>query len=163
MSGRHAAPEPQEGAQGRAPRPKREVESDEFAAALERWMWAMGRRCGVDPGALVYVERLDQVWRDAKNLAFFSANKVHGYSLAEIGRYTETSRPAVSQRVASGEKVHNQLTVAQGGGALVRIGDLRRQRAERHLDTGTEDTTGGRRELAVYEELRSARLRAVGE
>lgn len=161
MSGRHAARRPQELSQ----RPKRVTENDEFGVVCVRMLKAMGVRCGTDPGALVYVEEIDQAWTDAKNLAYFMANKVYGYSQNEIARITGRTRQSIQQRIRSGEAVHNQITVAAGGAPLIRIGDLRAARAERYLQAELEDATAGPKQAEAYAELRATRerLRAVGE
>lgn len=154
MTGKHAAPA--------APRrrPRRATETSDLAGAIMRLHRAYGQRIADDPAALVHEQQLAESLRDATNHGIWLANRnpANRYSLTEIAAVTGRTKQAVSLRVQAGEKVHNRILAAAGGGILTRLGDLRRYRAERLAAAGVPDKSGSDRERAEY-----ARLRAVGE
>lgn len=148
MTGTHAAPK----------RARRQTETSELAAWICRLHRLLEQRIAADPAALVHEDELVQSLRDACNHGIFLANKnpATRYSLSEIARVNGRTKQAMSLRVQSGEAVHNRLMAAVGGGALRRLADFRRQRAERLAAAEVPDRSGSDRERAEY-------LRVVGE
>lgn len=145
MAGRHAARRSREGLV---------TESDQYAAAVARMLWALGRRISTDPGALAYVPEVEQVFRDAVNLGYALANEA-GWSQSEMAAITGITQQAAAKRVKAGRAVRARIE-AEAGTKLVRLDALRRARARRHADAGIEDRTAGRLERTVWD-LREAR------
>ena len=64
---------------------RRKTEGSEYAAMLERMIWAYGKRIAEDPAELVHLRRLEAAMRDAPNLGIATANRVASqpYSMAD--------------------------------------------------------------------------------
>lgn len=75
MTGRHAAPRK---------RPKRDVESDEFAKVVGRFILAMERRASEDPAALDYFLTLQDEMRAAVDRAAYRLHAEGQFTLGEI-------------------------------------------------------------------------------
>jgi hypothetical protein len=133
MAGRHRLPD----------RRKREYESPEFAAMLVRMIYAYGARIGNDPAALTHLRDIETALRDATNAGIAAANRRpdQPYSLAEIADITGISRQAIHKRVRLGERVLTRLAAARGNGAVVRLADMRRSRADGLAAAGLPDRT----------------------
>jgi hypothetical protein len=137
MTGKHRA----------GPRPRRETETSDFVGMLHRMFIAYGDRIAEDPAALAHLRDLEDAWRDAVNTGIFRANQGEGkYSTPEIGRILGVSHQAIGKRAGLGRTAHAALVARRGGGALVRLADLRARRAELLEQAGVEDRTGSERE-----------------
>ena len=142
MTGRHQA-----GA-GRHKRPPRRTETSDFVAMLVRQLYAMGERIGDDPVALVHLRELEVTLAQQVNRGIFLANRRGRYSQNEMARILGVSRQAIAKRIQLGELVHASVVeTREGGGALVRIGEVRARRARLLADAAVEDVTGSEREL----------------
>ena len=141
MTGRHQA-----GA-GRHKRPARRTETSDFVAMLVRLLIAWGDRVGDDPAALVHLRELEQTLTQQTNRGIFTANRRARYSQNEMARILGITRQGIGKRISLGELVQASVTEARGGGALVRIGEVRARRARLLADAGVPDTTGSEREL----------------
>lgn len=131
------------------------TETSDFVAFLKRVLTAYGDRIGDDPAALVHLRDIEQTLRDAVNRGVFLAtqaadNGQPGYSQAEIGRILGVSQQAMSKRARLGETAHIQLQQLRGAGAVIRIGDVRAQRAEALAAAEVPDRTGSERERGAY-------------
>lgn len=141
MTGRHAAPG------GRRKRAARRTETSDFVAMLVRLLIAWGDRVGEDPAALVHLRELEQTLVQQTNRGVFRANRGRSYSQNDMAAILGVSRQAIAKRASLGELVEAALTEARGGGALVRIGDMRARRARLLASAGVPDQTGSEREL----------------
>ncbi|WP_433242374.1 hypothetical protein [Actinomadura nitritigenes] len=148
MTGRYA----------RNPRPPsrtaRVTETSDYVAMLQRLLWGYARRIGDDAAALVHLRELEQTLRDATNYGMYLANQrgsngQPGYSQNEQAAMLGVSRQAVAKRIKLGEEIHVSQQILTGRGAVVRIGDVRTQRAAGLAAAGVEDRTGSVRELAA--------------
>jgi predicted DNA-binding protein YlxM (UPF0122 family) len=129
-------------------KPRRQTETSDYVAMMERILTGYGRRIAEDPAALVHAKDLQRILAEAVNRGVFEANAGDSaYSMNEIAAMLGVSRQAVQQRVASGRAVYAAEQERLGGGALVRIGDVRARRAELLDAAGVEDSTGSVREL----------------
>lgn len=138
MTGRHRA----DG--GTAP--KRVVESSDYVAFLTRAMIAWGDRVASDPAALVHLRELEQTLVQQTNRGIWEANERGGYSQNEMAAILGTSRQAVAKRINLGQLAAAAVTAARGGGALVRLGEVRARRARLLGQAGVDDRTGSERE-----------------
>lgn len=125
--------------------PKREVETEDYVAALARFIDGYGRRVGEDPAAIAYFKDLQQRLTDAVNVGVAVAQtKQGGRSLREIARYFGTSHIAVKKRVDQGKAI---IAAREQAAGVTRLADavkpsvpaLRRQRAEWLQEQGVED------------------------
>jgi hypothetical protein len=126
---------------------RRQTETSDFIAMMNRMAPALGDRIAADPVALVHVDDLMRNFADQVNRGIFEANRRSGYSMNEIAALAGVSRQAVQQRAHRGESVYARLQAARGAGALFRLGDIRRRRAELAAAAGVTDRTGSVREL----------------
>lgn len=158
MQGRHRAPRDRQIAaeaaadaiardkeRRRRERAARQTETSEFVAFLTRAIAGYGTRIGDDPAALVHLRDVEQALRDAVNLGCFQANRGESaYSQYDMARILGVSQQAIQKRAKLGEALH--VTRLAATGALVRIGDIRRRRAELLAAAEVEDRTGTERE-----------------
>lgn len=128
---------------GRSPR--REVETEDYVAALARFMDGYGRRVGEDPAAIAHFKDLQQRLTDAVNVGLAVAQtKPDGWSLREISRYFGTSHIAVKKRVDQGKAIIARREQAAG---VTRLADavrpsvpaIRKDRADWLAEQGVED------------------------
>lgn len=142
MAGTHARP-------GRVRRVlKRQTETSDYVAFVERILAGFGDRIAADPAALVHLRELEETLRDQVNRGIFEANRSAAhYSQNDMASILGISRQGIAKRVRLGEDVHAQTVEARGGGGLVRIGDIRARRAEGLAAAGVDDLTGSPREL----------------
>lgn len=150
MAGKHRA---DRGAQRRAPRP---VETSEFVAFATRIMVAWGDRIADDPAALVHLRELEATLQQQTNRGIFEANRGQAhYSQSDMAKILGlTSRQAIAHRIKLGELAYAALIERRGGGALIRLGEVRGRRARLLEQAGLDDRTGSERER---------HLRAIGE
>lgn len=135
---------------GRHARTPRQTETSDYIAFYLRVVNGLGNRIAEDPAALVHVPELQQALADAVNRGVFEANRGESrYSQNEMARMAGVSRQAIQQRIRSGERVYAAMLERLGGGALIRLGDVRARRAERLELAGVEDRTGSVRELGA--------------
>jgi hypothetical protein len=145
MAGTHAAPGPVRRAL-RATR--RRTETSDYVAFLERVIAGYGDRIGEDPAALVHLRELELALANHTNRGIFQANKSAAhYSQNDMAAILGTSRQAIAKRIRAGEDVYALVQQARGGGALIRIGDVRARRAAGLHAAGVADVTGSPREL----------------
>jgi len=126
-------------------KPKREVETEEYVAALARFIDGYGRRVGEDPAAIAYFGDLQQRLTDAVNVGLATAQaREGGWSMRDIARYFGTSHVAVLKRIKQGRIIIASREAAAG---VKRLRDavkpsvpaLREQRAEWLQELGVED------------------------
>lgn len=141
MPGHHrASPDRQRRAQ-------RVTETSDYVAMLTRLMVAWGDRVAADPAALVHFRELEAALVQQTNRGVFEANRRGGYSQNEMARMLDTSRQAIAKRARLGELIYAAIEARRGGGALVRIGEVRARRARLLAHAGISDRTGSDREL----------------
>ena len=143
MTGRHRA------GGGAHKRSARVTETSDFVAMMVRLLIAWGDRVGQDPAALVHLRELESTLAQQTNRGIFTANRRERYSQNEMARILGVSRQAVAKRIQLGELVEAAVTEARGGGALVRIGEVRARRARLLADAAVPDRTGSDRELGA--------------
>lgn len=136
MTGRHAAAE----------RPRKAVETSDYVAFLTRSLIAWGDRVAADPAALVHLRELESTLRDQTNRGIWEANRRGRYSERDMGAILGMSHQAVHKRVGLGELVAAAVNAARGGGALIRLGEVRARRARLLEAAGLEDRTGSEKE-----------------
>lgn len=56
-------------------RARRDIETSDYVAMVERILYGYGRRIGNDPAALVHLREIEQALRDAVNLGVYLANQ----------------------------------------------------------------------------------------
>jgi|SRR5579859_1232826 len=135
---------------GRHARTPRQIETSDYVAMMLRIVNGYGNRIAADPAALVHADEIQQALADAVNRGVFEANRGQAhYSMNEIASMAGVSRQAIQQRARRGEQVYAALLERLGGGALVRLGDVRARRAARLEQAGVEDRTGSVRELGA--------------
>jgi hypothetical protein len=128
--------------------PKREVEASEYVAMMHRLLAAFGDRVKADPAILVHVPELAEAFSDQVNRGVFEANAgSNHYSQNEMAAMMGVTRQAIAKRVDRGRTVYARVAAARGAGALVRLADVRRRRADLMTAAGVEDKTGSVREL----------------
>lgn len=139
MTGRHRADsKPQK-------RSKRDVETSDYVAFVQRALWGYGRRIASDPAALVHLRDLEDAFRDGVNLGIADANHSQdAYSHNHMAAILGISRKGIAKRVGLGEQV--RLRLARLNGPVVRLADVRTQRAEGLAAVGVEDVTGSEKE-----------------
>lgn len=136
-------------------RAKRVTETSDYVAFTKRTLWGLGVRIGQDPAALANLRELQQTMVDAVNHGIFTANRDSDhYSQNDMAAILGTSRQAIAKRIKLGEEVHVRLQSLRADGALVRIADVRAERARGLAAAAVEDSTGSVRELGA--------LRATG-
>jgi hypothetical protein len=135
-------------------RARRVKETSDYVAFLTRALIAWGDRIADDPAALVHLRELESTLRDQTNRGVWEANRRGQYSQRDIASILGVSHQAVGKRVGLGELVAAAVTAARGGGALIRLGEVRARRARLLAAAGVADVTGSDRERT---------LRAVGE
>lgn len=133
MNGRHRRADP--------------LEVSERVAWIDRLLYTWGDEIARDPAALVHLRRLEASLRDNTNRGIFEANRGQNhYSRREIAAVLGVSEIAISKRMHLGETVYAALQQLRGAGALVRIGDVRRERAAGLAAAGVQDKTGSEKE-----------------
>jgi hypothetical protein len=143
------------GAPAPAERQKRVTETSDYVAMMKRIIIGYGQRIGEDPVALVHLAELTAAMRDAVNRGMYLANQPgangqRGYSMNDMAKILDVSRQAVQKRVHLGESAHLALQVLKGNGAVVRIADVRAERAAGLQAAELDDRTGSVRELAAF-------------
>lgn len=134
---------------------QRVTETSDYVAMLERLIIAWGDRIAADPAALVHLRDLAAALEQQTNRGIWEANRGQSrYSQNYMASMLGVSRQAIQQRIARGELAAAAITERRGGGAMVRIGDIRARRALLLARAGVPDLTGSERER---------HLRAVGE
>jgi hypothetical protein len=137
--------------------PQRVTETSDYVAMMLRIIASYGDRIAEDPAALVHLRELQTAMDDQVNRGIYHANaQDNGYSQNHMGRILGVSRQAIAKRIGLGEQVNTAMVEARGGGALVRVGDVRARRAALLAEAGVRDLTGSARELAAVTELRKA-------
>jgi hypothetical protein len=126
---------------------KRVTETSDYVAWMRRLIIGYGDRIASDPAALVHLRQLQEDLNEQVNRGIFEANRGSHYSQREIGAMLGVTRQAVQQRMRLGERVYALLQEVRGAGAVVRLGDVRAQRAELLGAAGLDDRTGSVREL----------------
>lgn len=144
MTGRHRLP-------ARQPRPRREVETSEYIAMLMRIIIGYGERIGQDPVALTHLRDIEKITRDAVNAGIYLANRTGArpYSINEIAAIMGISKQAVWKRAELGEQVVARLEAARASGAVIRLADMRKNRAALLEAAGLPDRTGSPKELTA--------------
>jgi hypothetical protein len=125
-----------------------DTETSDYIAMMHRFTIALGDRIAADPAALVHVPGLVAALTEQVNRGIFEANKgEQHYSQNEIGQILGMSRQAAAKRIKLGERAYALLQQARGGGAVVRLGAVRAERAALLDAAGVPDRTGSVREL----------------
>ena len=143
MTGRHAAPR---AAQRRS---ARVVETSDYVAFLTRAMIAWGDRIAADPAALVHMHELLATMDQQTNRGIWEANRRGTYSQNHMAKVLGVTRQAIAYRIRRGEVAASSLIEARGGGALVRIGEIRARRARLLAAAQVPDLTGSEKERAL--------------
>jgi len=143
MAGRHAAP------RAAQRRPARVVETSDYIAFVIRTFYALGDRFALDPAALVHMRELLETLDQQINRGIWEANERGQYSQNHMARILGVSRQAIAYRIRRGQLVAAAVTEARGGGALVRIGEIRARRARLLAAADVPDLTGSERERAL--------------
>jgi hypothetical protein len=115
-------------------------------AFLTRALIAWGDRVAEDPAALVHLRELESTLRDQTNRGIWEANRRERYSERDMGAILGVSHQAIHKRASLGELVAAAVTAARGGGALIRLGEVRARRARLLEAAGVEDRTGSEKE-----------------
>lgn len=122
--------------QGKPARTPRVVETEEYVAALARFVDGYGRRIGEDPAAIAYLGDLQQRLTDAVNVGLATAQgKQGGWSMREIAAIFGTSHVAVLKRIKQGRII---IAAREAAAGVVHLRDavkpsvpaLRQQRAD---------------------------------
>lgn len=122
------------------------METSDYVAFLTRSLIAWGDRVAADPAALVHLRELESTLRDQTNRGIWEANRRGRYSERDMGAILGMSHQAVHKRVGLGELVAAAVNAARGGGALIRLGEVRARRARLLEAAGLEDRTGSEKE-----------------
>ena len=141
MKGKHRTPD----------RRKRDVETSEYVAFLERIIDGYGNRVGEDPAALAHLRDIEAKLRDAVNRGIFTSNRTgrRPYGINEIAAILGITKQSIWHRVKLGEVIYAQREAVRAtGAAVIRLADVRRTRAAMLAQAGVEDKTGSPRELA---------------
>ena len=126
---------------------KRETETSDYVAFALRVMAGIGDRIGRDPAALVHLRELENGLRDSVNRGIFEANRGSDhYSRGDMASILGVSEQAIMKRIRLGELAYAIMRERRGAGALIRIADIRRTRAEGLAAVNVEDVTGSERE-----------------
>lgn len=126
---------------------KRDTETSDYVAMMLRVLNSWGDRIAADPAALVHMRELEAGLRDATNRGIFEANKGRDhYSRRDIAAILGMSEIGVKKRIDLGQLAYAALQERRGAGALIRIADIRRTRAEGLAVANVEDKTGSERE-----------------
>jgi hypothetical protein len=134
-----------------ARRAARTTETSEYAAFVLRVIKSLGDRIADDPAMLAHIPAIQQAITDNINRGIYTANNKtwQPYSLAEMGRIMGCSYQAIQQRRTRGETVHVKLQATLAGGAVIRIADVRAQRAAALAAAHIDDITGSARERNI--------------
>lgn len=130
----------------RAGRAGRVVETSDYVAFMTRSMVAWGDRIAADPAALVHLRELEQTLTQQTNRGIWEANRRAQYSQNHMAAILGISRQGVAKRISLGELAAAAVNAARGGGALVRIGEVRARRARLLAAANVPDLTGSDRE-----------------
>jgi hypothetical protein len=133
MAGRHRT---DGGAQRR---PRRVTETSDYVAFLTRALVAWGDRVAEDPAALVHLRELEGALRDQTNRGIWEANRRGQYSQRDIAAILGISQQGVGKRAGLGQLAAAAVTAARGGGALVRLADVRKRRGALLEQAGVAD------------------------
>lgn len=143
MTGRHAAPGARQG------RAQRVTETSDYVAMLERLLIAWGDRVADDPAALVHLRELEATLVQQTNRGVWEANRRGAYSQNHMAALLGVTRQAIAKRIGLGELAAAAITERRGGGALVRIGEVRARRARLLAAADVPDLTGSERERGL--------------
>lgn len=122
---------------------------------MTRLMISLGDRIAHDPAALVHARELEATLQQQINRGIFGANKGQDhYSQNDMAAILGLTRQAIAHRIKLGELAEAALVHARGGGAVVRLGEVRARRARLLEGAGLPDRTGSERERTA---------RAIGE
>jgi hypothetical protein len=125
----------------------RDTETSDYVAFTIRVISGFGDRIPKDPAALAHFRELETALRDHVNRGIFEANRGEAhYSRNEMAKILGVSDIAIMKRIRNGEIVYAMQQAARGAGALVRIGDIRRARANALAAAQVHDRTGSARE-----------------
>lgn len=124
----------------------RVVETSDYVGFMTRAMVAWGDRIASDPAALVHLRELEQTLAQQTNRGMWEANRRAQYSQNHMALILGVSRQAVAKRIGLGELAAAAVNAARGGGALVRIGEVRSRRARLLAAANVPDLTGSERE-----------------
>jgi hypothetical protein len=128
--------------------PRRVTETSDYVAMMARIITAYGDRIAADPAALAHLRDLQDVLAEQVNRGIFEANKGQNhYSQNEMAAILGVSRQAIAKRIGLGEAIYARTWEARGGGAVVRVADIRARRAQLLAVAGVPDRTGSPREL----------------
>lgn len=128
----------------------RQTETSDYVAFLQRVIIGYGDRIAADPAALAHFRVIEETLRDNVNRGIFQANRSEAhYSRGDMASILGVSEIAIMKRIRNGELVYAAIAAARGAGALVRIGDIRRARANALASAGVADRTGSQRELSA--------------
>ncbi|MEV5753739.1 hypothetical protein AB0L00_38465 [Actinoallomurus sp. NPDC052308] len=129
----------------------RATETSEYAAFVLRVLKSLGDRIADDPAMLAHIPAIQQAVTDNINRGIYTAKNKdwQPYSLAEMGRIMGCSYQAIQQRVERGQAAHVKLQVTTTSGAVIRIADVRAQRAAALAAANVNDVTGSARERNV--------------
>lgn len=133
MAGRQAS------GTGTQKRPRRVTETSDYVAFLIRALTAWGDRVADDPAALVHLRDLETALRDQTNRGIWEANQRGQYSQREIAAILGISQQGIGKRSKLGEAVAVAVAAARGGGALVRLADVRKRRGALLDQAGVAD------------------------
>lgn len=143
MAGKHRALSPRQARRER-------VETSDYVAFLIRAIGALSLRIGDDPVALVHCPDLTAALTRAVNHGIWLAGQgQNAYSQNDMARILGVSRQAIQQRQHKGEEIHAEEIERRGGGGVVRLGEIRRDRARLIEAAGLPDRTGSDRERAI--------------
>jgi hypothetical protein len=127
-------------------RPRRVTETSDYVAFLTRSLIAWGDRIADDPAALVHLRELESTLRDQTNRGIWEANRRGRYSQRDMAAILGISHQGIGKRASLGELVAAAVTAARGGGALIRLGEVRARRARLLETAGVPDRTGSEKE-----------------
>lgn len=127
-------------------RPQRVTETSDYVAFMTRILIGWGDRVAEDPAALVHLRELEAVLAQQTNRGVWEANERGRYSQNHMAAILGVTRQAVAKRIALGQLAAAAVTAARGGGALVRIGEVRARRARLLRAADVPDLTGSERE-----------------
>lgn len=127
-------------------RPRRVTETSDYVAFLTRSLIAWGDRVAADPAALVHLRELTETLTQQTNRGIWEANQRGQYSQNHMASILGVTRQAIQKRIGLGQLAAAAVTQARGGGALVRLGEVRARRARLLAAADVPDLTGSERE-----------------
>lgn len=132
-----------------AKRAPRAVETSEYVAFMTRILIGWGDRVAADPAALVHLRELQETLGQQTNRGIWEANERGRYSQNHMAAILGVSRQAVAKRIREGQLTAGAVAQARGGGALVRLAEVRARRARLLAAADVPDMTGSDRERAL--------------